>query len=427
MDSEGVSQKGMQKLPSRFLFEVGEENYVRIGHLTERLLDEATMYIRQLNIAMMDESDFLLGYGEGDGSDDERCDGERRDGEPPATVIAMKGPQMVEHHIFGRGEVISFDKKRKVFQIQFEGMDMPRSISAAYFLQDHEPQPEPPQFSPEASSGLANQSSLDGGSGPVAQFSSGVGSGAADQPSLDGGSGPVAQLSLNQSSPVNEGTDGELLVAEPNESLVAASDLPARDEDTTWYRKLPAWDADDTGEGGTTGADDTEMTPEDVSDLSAELREKLANSPNHWKDPSFPQTGWICTGIEDLGAPTAVCEMCGFQIIRYVHYMYHPQAGTLGCGCVCAGRLEGDLANARAREAALRSRTQRKLTFRKRTWKRSAKGSEYLTYKQHLIVLLHWRNPEQWRFAIDGTISDKAYESRLACIDAIFEYIENQA
>ena len=48
--------------------------------------------------------------------------------------------------------------------------------------------------------------------------------------------------------------------------------------------------------------------------------------------------------------------MCGYQIIRYVHHMYHPESGrSLDCGCICAGKLEGDISKARARESAFKN------------------------------------------------------------------------
>lgn len=45
--------------------------------------------------------------------------------------------QMIEHHIFGKGKVLSFDNKRKVYTILFDGMKQPRAINAEYFSQTH--------------------------------------------------------------------------------------------------------------------------------------------------------------------------------------------------------------------------------------------------------------------------------------------------
>jgi hypothetical protein len=88
---------------------------------------------------------------------------------------------------------------------------------------------------------------------------------------------------------------------------------------------------------------------------------------NHgkWSQPGVPHRGWTCEGVEDLGEPDAICEMCERQEIRYVHTMVHPEyPDKLACGCVCAGHMERGAADddiallvaaAREREAPLRS------------------------------------------------------------------------
>ena len=70
-----------------------------------------------------------------------------------------------------------------------------------------------------------------------------------------------------------------------------------------------------------------------------------------WGRPGVPQKGWTCVGIEDLEEPSAVCEMCETQEIRYVHYMEHSHyPDQLGVGCVCAGHMEEDYEGARRRD-----------------------------------------------------------------------------
>jgi hypothetical protein len=79
-----------------------------------------------------------------------------------------------------------------------------------------------------------------------------------------------------------------------------------------------------------------------------------------WSQPGVPHKGWSCTDIEDLGEPSATCEMCEVMAIRYVHHMEHPDyPDMLGCGCVCAGNMEQDLAGARLRERNFRARQRR--------------------------------------------------------------------
>ena len=49
MESEGSTQNGNQKLISRFLEEIGEKNYVRIGQISEELMKESRGYAGRLD------------------------------------------------------------------------------------------------------------------------------------------------------------------------------------------------------------------------------------------------------------------------------------------------------------------------------------------------------------------------------------------
>lgn len=90
-----------------------------------------------------------------------------------------------------------------------------------------------------------------------------------------------------------------------------------------------------------------------------------------WDRDDIPKGGWICIGIEDLGAPRETCEMCEMQEIRYVHSMEHSRyPETLRCGCICAGHMEENVERARKRETAFRSRASRKAGWLKRRWYR---------------------------------------------------------
>lgn len=302
MDSEGQSQQGIKKLPSRFLYEIGEENYQRIGRISDDLERESWGYIHRLNREMIEEL--------------------------PAPQ--NDGIQMIEHHIFGKGRVLSFDSKRKVYSVQFDGVREPRAINADYFNQKHE------SILPENIPQLISQ---------------------------------------------------DLQIPHTVEEAV--------DEDEDLYRKLPHYE------------------------------EEFEDEPDHWNDPDFPKIGWVCTGITDLGSPFGICQMCGFQIIRYVHHMYHMETGRqLDCGCICAGKLEGDIDKARKREAAFKNKEQRKINFKKKKWKCSSRGNEYLKIKNHLIVLFHFFDSDKWNFSIDNVFNKKAYATRDECIEGIFNALE---
>src|ERR1700732_4267397 len=98
-----------------------------------------------------------------------------------------------------------------------------------------------------------------------------------------------------------------------------------------------------------------------------------------WSESGVPHKGWMCIGVEDLGAPDAVCEMCETQEIRYVHAMTHPDyAGELHVGCGCAEKMEDDYVRPRLREKALRSAAGRKKRWLARRWRESARGNPYI-------------------------------------------------
>ena len=98
-----------------------------------------------------------------------------------------------------------------------------------------------------------------------------------------------------------------------------------------------------------------------------------------WSEPGVPHKGWTCVGVEDLEEPSAICEMCETQEIRYVHAMTHPEyASELHVGCVCAEKMEDDYIGPRLREKALRSAAGRKKRWLGRKWKTSARGNSYI-------------------------------------------------
>ncbi|MBP5451082.1 MAG: UvrD-helicase domain-containing protein [Treponema sp.] len=336
MDSEGQSQQGIKKLPSRFLYEIGEKNYQRIGMISDELERESWGYIRHLNQQMIEEL--------------------------PAPQ--SDSPQMIEHHVFGKGKVLAFDNRRKVYTVQFDGMSQPRAINAEYFSQSHTAQEDedyprlPPYYEEDDVETEELQIEM-----PEQEFE-------------EGGIEECEEIEITE---------------EPSET-----EFPAADE-----------------------------IPPDLQKISDELREKLANSPNHWNDPDFPKTGWTCTGVTDLGAPEGICEMCGYQIIRYVHHMYHLESGrSLNCGCICAGKLEGDIKKARKREVDFKNKQQRKINFKKRKWKKSSRGHEYLKFKNHLIVLFHFMDSNKWKFSLDNKFGTGSYNTRDACLEAVFDALE---
>lgn len=106
---------------------------------------------------------------------------------------------------------------------------------------------------------------------------------------------------------------------------------------------------------------------------------QVARGSGKWSQSGVPRKDWSCTGIEDLGAPDSVCEMCETRSIRYVHYMDHADyPDSLGVGCVCAEHMEDDYVNPRLREKSLKTKIRRRKNWLEREWNVSAKGNLYI-------------------------------------------------
>jgi hypothetical protein len=132
-----------------------------------------------------------------------------------------------------------------------------------------------------------------------------------------------------------------------------------------------------------------------------------------WSQTGVPKKGWSFTGdIEDLGSPNAVCEMCETVEIRYVHYMEHPKyPDVLGCGCVCAEKMEEDHMNPRRREAALRASAGRRKRWLSRKWKVSAKGNPYINADGFNITIFP-NGDGSWGGRIENRASGGSVRSR---------------
>lgn len=87
------------------------------------------------------------------------------------------------------------------------------------------------------------------------------------------------------------------------------------------------------------------------------------------------------------------------MIIRYVHYMQHPNyRDVLGVGCVCAGKMEGDYAAAERREKALKSVVRQRRSWVSRGWRTSAKGSDYRNTDEFNVSV--YRRGRIWNYRI---------------------------
>lgn len=474
MESEGTSSNGMKKLISRFLEEIGEKNYVRIGRISEELQRESKGYAARLNRELQTES--TEGKAVGD---------------------------VVEHHAFGRGTIVSIDEKRGSYSIQFEKLQHPRNISAAYFKKEHgdtrqateegkaenranmrqtseaekaeshaevmaakssditaEPEKRTvPESEKQSENTKKMPEEKDGRNEIERPISDGFtaiedieephrpGNLSADEVPDDSGESP----DMEEPELFDEGTDWED-GEEPDESLDREEMEPEPLEE-----EPDSWDGGEFGESldrekpdSLDGSEDRDGEfPEPETFKPEEPRQNRdtkpkADCPNLWKRDDVPHSGWHCVDVIDLGEPVGICQMCGYQIIRYAHQMEHPDYGHLSVGCVCAGRMEGDVEAAKHREKEFRNKQARRLRFFQRKWKQSKKGNEYLKIEDHVIVLYRqgknqWgsQNSGQnfrfgkdqesgyvWKYSIDNAFCKTAYPTRERAVAGAFDALE---
>lgn len=146
------------------------------------------------------------------------------------------------------------------------------------------------------------------------------------------------------------------------------------------------------------------------------MSETISRGTGKWAQAGVPHKGWTCIDIEDLGEPSEVCAMCEIQEIRYVHYMQHPAyPEVLGCGCICAGRMEDDYVGARDREKSLRNATGRKKRWLERAWRVSTKGNPYINAGGYNVVVFPLTGATEtgsWGFRVTNRATEDFIQSR---------------
>ena len=353
MESEGISQNGIKKLVSRFLSEIGEQNYVRIGQIPEDLMEESRAYRDKLN--------------------QDLC----------GVVVDAKGVgDTVAHHVFGEGIIQAVDERRGSYLVKFEKLKQPRNISVSYFQKEH----TDTRLKTYEESKIASEQKQ-----------------AEDRFTVEK---PFCSYFGEDNREEKEAESEHPKILEAEENIIPQELAEEAEDDTEQF----------------IDEDDFESTDEKTA---ARLKELKANSPNLWKREDVPHSDWKCVGVSDIGAPEAICEMCGYQIIRYVHHMEHPNYRNLSVGCICAGKMEGDIEGAKRREAELKKRQSRRMSFFRRKWRRSKKGNEYLKIDGHIVVLYSTlKSGKGWRYSIDNQFYNVIHPTREKAMAALFDALE---
>lgn len=401
MESEGSTQNGNQKLISRFLEEIGEKNYVRIGKVSEELLKESRGYAARLNQGVIS---------------------------PNPQEDGRKVGDVVEHHVFGVGKIEKIDIKRGSYTIWFEELNQSRSISKNYFMKMHEDiraksvKEGSVQREGNREADIVDTSMAEAVTQPAKTDSTEME--AVDKKLLKAEMGETEDRERNPLTEVL--TDRKPIEAILPENVDAEKRLPEADiaGKEEIEEKLPGA-APESEERGRTEPEEIISASKEEDVQAARIRELRKNSANLWKREDVPHSGWTCVGVEDLGAPVGICEMCGYQIIRYVHHMEHPEYRSLAVGCVCAGRMEGDVEEAKRREADFKNRQARHMNFLKRKWKRSKKGNEYLKIDGHIVVLYqNVKGKTVWKYSVDNEFCKETYSTREEAAEGVFRALE---
>ncbi|MBR5444930.1 MAG: UvrD-helicase domain-containing protein, partial [Clostridia bacterium] len=357
-ESEGTSADSSHraKRPSRFLYDIGEQNYVRVGVIPKEL--EQT--------------------SEGAST------GETADMLPVGAVV--------NHPVFGRGTVVETDGNKRVYYILFESGSR-RPVSMDY----------------DFSAGEAMAALRDAALAAASAVS------AVPEPAE---TDPVEKpVDLQEKMPVPEPEEVEIPEGALSTEMFLPADMPDMTEIPEIAGVLPETEMPET-------IDAPEMP---VRYRNAPWAQPAEGEENLWKRDDVPHEGWECIDIIDLGQPVGVCRMCGHQIIRYVHVMQHPDyPRTIGAGCVCAGRMEGDIEAARQRENDFKNRLARLETFLALPRKRSRNGHEYVKYKGEIITLLEDKYKKgQWKTAFRNRYS-QPYPTKEEALRAVFAEIDGE-
>ena len=356
MDSEGISEKGIRKLPSRFLNEIGEDNYKRIGVISDELMNDARKFIK------------------------------RTDNDQPVYSYLPIGEE-VNHHVFGKGRIVGYDQKHGSYVIMFDRFNQTRNITKSYFDRERD---------------LIALKDI-------------------EATSEDAINTPVGKAE----------TDPKEVAVEQTEVFDKNDTLPEKnEEEKEEFEKGKETDVFritdiKQGSGGSGQQPKSSQNDNQQDDFDADaLNRQLEKAENLWNKPEVPKTGWTCTGVTDLGSPSGICQMCGHQIIRYVHHMVHPQYGLLDVGCVCAGKMEGDENAARRREQDFKNKQARFENYQKKPWKQSAAGNPYLKIKQHIVVIYYMKKINAWKYSVDNKFCIEAYQTKEEAIKAAFEELD---
>lgn len=327
-ESEGNTSTGQstrKKLPSRFLFEIGEENYTRIGTLPKELEEEITRQTKH----------------------------SQSQSQPEALTVGST----VNHAVFGKGTVTGIDEQKRIYSILFEKTDSVKPVSMDY---DFDAWKNLESMRENALTALK------------------------ETPQTI----EIPEIESEPESEINKDTDkDEIEIPEDIQKIFKELQEAQKKEQANIKERENKTKAQPKSKSEQEQISIPDMS-EKIKNADWN-KTPDGDEENLWKRSDVPHDGWTCTDVIDLGEPVGTCRMCGHQIIRYVHIMMHPEyPRAIGAGCICAGKMEGSVEKAQERENAFKNRMARIETFLKIPMKKSRNGNEYIKYKDEIITLI---------------------------------------
>ncbi len=415
LDSEGYLQNGKVKLPSRFLKEMGENNYIRIGTISKELQDAAD------RAANNDNFEITTGQNQKNIGD------------------------KVFHPAFGEGKIIGFEKNKNSYRIKFDKLNSERIVSATFFNKERS-LPVIPKTS-DRSEDLSYTTEKDNKAVssveeeavttkpyPYDELSEKRDAALeilkkAIIPSEESETvyNPPTEYSSIGQQPNNDTSEKLKEILDVLKTKIVPSDEPTTKEKSSdnpeLYEKVEEKILNEYKQSSAGGAPDRPQGEESEEKTSPP---DLSGYDNLWNRDDVPKTGWSCAGVTDLGAPVGVCQMCGHQIIRYVHHMVHPNFHQIDAGCICAGKMEGNIERAKQRENEFKNKEARRESFKKRKWKKSRNNNSFLVIKEHLIVLYYNQKYNNWKYSLDNVFCEEVFRTKEEAMDAAFEAYERK-
>lgn len=412
-DSEGSNITGngegsYKKVPSRFLFEIGENNYRRIGEISKELLNDI-----KNKPSYISNSPKLLSVGD-----------------------------RVEHSIFGSGTIVGIEKPRNIYNIKFDKNNEIKPISTDYDFKAWSDvisvlAAKKSELNSQRDLLLKNDMKTQGNEASQENLTSQKNDFLHNDITLKNKNSTEQNIISEQEisneqktkNEDNERKKEELFLSEINkitneiskEEIIKNEVLPKIDEQIKLDFENNNKYIETQNENEKPIQNVIEKKPKKYKN-EEDIINNSFDEDNLWKHNDIPHSGWSCVGIIDLGEPLATCKMCGKQTIRYIHQMHHDNyMGLIGAGCICAGKMEGNEEAAKKREADYKNRENRRKSFISHQRKKSKNGNEYIKYKDNLFTIIPDKYKKGYYKVVFNGVFTMPYTSVEEALSAAFD------